>query len=192
MKRYIVIAALAAVCTLAACSAPDVASTQRAFDESRELLVTETQRYQIAYEDALARGDEKAAERAKKSLETLARLEEQRARGEAALQQVVTPDGGIDAEGVGRLASDFLPYPFNLIAVFGAGAAAWFIRQRKVNELDKAAKSIVNAIDAARMNDPALTEALKRNGAAISGQLTPAAKAIVESESIAPPEKPVV
>lgn len=191
MNRILIVAALSLPLALCACSGQSVQQAQDGINQSRELLVTETQRYQLAYEDALARGDEKAAERAKKSLDTLAKLDENLARGEAALGQVITPDGGIDADGLGRLASDFLPYPFNIVAVLGAGAVTWVLRQKKINEAVGAAKSIVNGIDAARMNDPAFAAALKNNATAIGGQLTPTAAKIVASESIVKPPEPV-
>lgn len=172
----------AGVLAIPSCSAVDAQRTREEFDQAGELILSERERYTLKREQALAAGDTEAAAEAQRALDTLATLESKRARAAEAFERVITEDGTIDPQAAAGELSRLLPYPFDLVISLGVGGLLGFLeRQRKVKAAQGAAESIVRGIDALRVAKPEVKQAMSENRHLIAANLTPEAKAIVES-----------
>jgi hypothetical protein len=110
---------------------------------------------------------------------------EQRARStEELLQRVTNPDGSVNIAAASREASQFLPYPFNLILLLGGPTLAGLVQEIRVRRSDAAARSLVNSIDKLRIEEPTVRDAFKRHKDAIGRQLTPRARKVIAKETI--------
>lgn len=102
----------------------------------------------------------------------------------SAVDAGVPPGGGEPdlAKGLQPL-TGLLPPPFgtilySVLTLGGAGLAAY-----KAYEKDKAARSIINALDAARAASPSLKAEMTAQKKTIDAQLTPKAKALINAET---------
>lgn len=113
---------------------------------------------------AAATDEERMA--AKIELGTLTWLREVNEREKAVLER---PDTSVIGEIIGAVGG-LLPPPYNGIA--GAGALVWAIlERRRALRRGSVAEAVVNAIDVAKATDPALAEAISRNGPIIRAEL---------------------
>lgn len=187
LMLVVAVAGWAAVLSVPSCAAVDPQQAREAHAEADAVLAERRDEYRRRLEAAEAAGDAEGAAEARKALDGVDKLQERSDRVGGVLDRVITPEGGIDPKEVSRL----LPYPFDLIALFGVSGVAWFDRQRKLSaaraeaeQIAAAARSIVNGLDAARAVSPGLKAAMSEAKATIDAQLTPDAKTLIKSETV--------
>lgn len=112
-------------------------------------------------------------------------------QGIALLTRAMTEDGEITPESAAPVVAAYLPWPWNLAAMLGiplvVGGVQELRRRKAAAEMERAvedARSIINAIDVARMQSPEVAAGMKAAKERMERQLTAEAKALIEAESI--------
>jgi len=152
--------------------------------EQEQLLAESKLREAIAgFQDALAALDAKTAARINNNADV---IKEASAQTEAAVKRIEERQarilGGIKlAEGA---ASTFGgPIGAAAVGLFGSAGIGGLLfgasKARKANRIEEASTRVVDAIDAAKLANPALAEAFKRNAKTISEWMGPAGVALV-------------
>ena len=90
------------------------------------------------------------------------------------------PDGSIDAGKAIGAAAPFLPPPFNVIALVGAGLAPGLLAFLKARREQRDKLSIIEAINAAKATDPDFAARLKANKGTILEHVTDTAFQAIE------------
>lgn len=186
MKLGIILALTFA--TLAGCMTPEQAETARTeSSETVAQLEADLARMQQQLADAQAAGDPTAIERAEKSLALMERIVDHARRGDEILQASINPDGSINVEAVAQQTAPYLPFPWNVVIVVGAGLAGRVLAERQIRAIRTAQQqaeadrdSIIKGIDAARASDPSLKAAMKAQEGTILKHYTDTAHDRVE------------
>jgi hypothetical protein len=135
---------------------------------------------------AVAEGDAKLEAKARETLATVEKAQDKL----AAVENVVKKDanGAVDTAATATSAAALLPPPWNVLAMLGIPIVVGGIQELRKRQSDANARSIVNSIDVLMTKNEAVKAALKNvdadTKAAAHEQLTPAAKKLIESESV--------
>lgn len=180
-----------AILAAAVCIAGCTASPQPQIDSTLSTLKAERDRARAHYESLAQSENPKDRETAEKTLEHLAKLDAGITKAEHLAQQVFDEQGNINPQGAAAAAGALLPPPFNLIVMIGGPLALLATqeirarrRKQEADELEKAARSIVNGIDRVRNASPAFAEAMKEHKGELIGAYTEKAIEIVNDERL--------
>ena len=141
-------------------------------------------------EKAVEEGDAKLEAKARETLATVERIEKAADKFEAVVKKDAT--GAVDPAATATSAAALLPPPWNVLAMLGiplvVGGVQEWSKRKAVAQKEADAKSIVNSIDVLMTKNDAVKAALKNVDAdakaAAHAQLTPAAKQLIEAESV--------
>lgn len=186
----------------AGCSVFDgnaVETAQRSSQAADIALADGKAYWQERYNDAVARGDTDAAEKAGKAVDFYAVLETEKAATDAEVQDVLgrvtNEDGTINPEKAAtEAAATLLPYPWSLIATAAIPFGGLVVREiqnyRKVKDANTAvqksirqSEEIIAAVDAAKMADPRITEGFRSDAVqfVMSSAMSPETYEFVEA-----------
>lgn len=194
VQVFIVVAAAAltlGLLGLAGCSTEqdaalqqEVANVRVGLDEAAARL--EATRAALAQQLASAQlsGNASAIASAEKSIKAADEIKARLDQSRAVVSAAVNPDGTVNWEGSLTTLGGMAPFPFNLIIALGGTTIVAEIRRRRAIA---AAKSIVNGLDALRIENPAVAEAMKASASRADGfdsAYTPLAEKIVAAERI--------
>jgi hypothetical protein len=134
---------------------------------------------------AVAEGDAKLEAKARETVATVEKIQAKVASVEKIVK--VNADGSVDPAATATGAAALLPPPWNVLAMLGIPLVVGGIQEVRKRRADANAKSIVNSVDVL-MQDAIVKNALKNVNSDVKAdahkQLTPAAKALIESESV--------
>lgn len=137
-------------------------------------------------EKAVEEGDAKLEAKAR---ETLATVQQAQAKL-AAVENIVKKDetGAVDPAATATSAAALLPPPWNVLAMLGIPLVVGGVQEIRRRQAVADAKSIVNSVDVLMTKSEAVKSALKsvdaEAKAAAHEQLTPAAKKLIDAESV--------
>lgn len=139
---------------------------------------------------AVAEGDAKLEAKARETLKTVERIE----NAAASIEKTVKRDeaGNVDPAATATGAAALLPPPWNVLAMVGipliVGGIQEMSKRKAVAQKEADTKSIINSIDVLMTKNDAVKAALKNVDAeakaAAHAQLTPAAKQLIDAESV--------
>jgi len=156
--------------SLSGCSVADTSAT-------KAQLATIRQETEAEYQEAKTAGDDKAAERAAKTLEKVKQAED-------FLGKATGPDGAFDPGKAAGAAGALLPPPWNLIVMLGAPLLAAGVQELRVRKKEADAVSIINGIEALKATDPGVKTALKTHENVVKAEYTSGAKAMVRKHKL--------
>ncbi|TVQ64488.1 MAG: hypothetical protein EA379_01335 [Phycisphaerales bacterium] len=140
---------------------------------------------------AQASGDAEAIARAEKSVALMEKILEHARRGDAVLQASINPDGSINIEAIAQETAPYLPFPWNVAVVLGAGVVGRVLAERQIRAIRTAQQqaetdrdSIILGIDAARAADHDLAKLMKEYKGDILEHYTDSAHERVEKLSV--------
>jgi hypothetical protein len=139
---------------------------------------------------AVAEGDAKLEAKARETLKTVERIEKAADKFEAVVKKDET--GAVDPAATVTGAAALLPPPWNVLAMVGipliVGGIQEMSKRKAVAQKEADTKSIINSIDVLMTKNDAVKAALKNVDAeakaAAHAQLTPAAKQLIDAESV--------
>jgi outer membrane murein-binding lipoprotein Lpp len=135
---------------------------------------------------AVAEGDAKLEAKARETLKTVERIE----KAAEDIEKVVKRDeaGNLDPAATVTGAAALLPPPWNVLAMLGIPLVVGGIQEYRKRQSDATARSIVNSVDVLMSKSEAVKSALKGVDAEVKAaaheQLTPAAKKLIDTESV--------
>lgn len=134
---------------------------------------------------AVEAGDAKLEAKARETVATVEKIQAKVAVVENTIKRDAA--GNVDAAGTATGAAALLPPPWNVLAMLGIPLVVGGIQELRKRQSDANAKSIVNSIDVL-MQDAIVKGALKNVNpdlkASAHEQLTPAAKKLIDAESV--------
>jgi hypothetical protein len=134
---------------------------------------------------AVAEGDAKLEAKARETVKTVEKAQEKLAAVESTIKRDAA--GNVDPAATATGAAALLPPPWNVLAMLGIPLVVGGIQEVRKRRADANAKSIVNSIDVL-MQDAIVKGALKNVNpdvkASAHEQLTPAAKKLIDAESV--------
>lgn len=135
---------------------------------------------------AVAEGDAKLEAKARETLKAVERIENAAKELEAVVKKDET--GAVDPAATATSAAALLPPPWNVVAMLGIPLVVGVAQEYRKRQSDANARSIVNSIDVLMTKNDAVKAALKtvdaEAKAAAHAQLTPAAKQLIDAESV--------
>jgi len=163
MKYTLLIVGLAAILTLASCTAMQTGDSLARMDEARGTLEQAEAIARGERDAADARGDAATVAAADKTLAELAKYQAQLDKARAAIVAAQGPDGSIGPEGVIGAAAPFIPPPWNLLALIGAPLVIGGIQELRKRRVENAAARVIDSIDILREASPDVGAAITRH-----------------------------
>lgn len=109
------------------------------------------------------------------------------------VQSSFNPDGSLNGAGAGAAIAGVVPGPWQPFVLLGAPLVVGLIQQWRKKQADqqtaealRAGRSIINGIDALRLSEPAVKEAMKKHESLLMSNYSPLAQALVKDETITP------
>jgi hypothetical protein len=134
---------------------------------------------------AVEAGDAKLEAKARETVAVVTSIQTKVAAVESTIKRDAA--GNVDPAATATGAAALLPPPWNVLAMLGIPLVVGGIQEVRKRRADANAKSIVNSVDVL-MQDAIVKNALKNVNSDVKAsaheQLTPAAKALIESESV--------